>query len=123
MSIKIDNLLNQKNPLNQMESTDQINPLKPLNQIESIDQSFYNEIHKVFNEKINNQDFTQRYHMSINIILELYRVITSSLLILFVPQLCDNHTCSIEERLLWSEMEELYNIAQTAKLCVEHNGS
>ena len=31
----------------------------------------------------------------------MYRVITSSLLILFVPQICDDHICSTTENLVW----------------------
>ena len=47
----------------------------------------------------NIQDSNQRLNMALNILLELYRVITCSLLILFVPQNCDNKMCTITQNL------------------------
>lgn len=47
------------------------------------------------------QDTTQRINVSIQVLLEMYRVITSSLLILFVPQICDDHICTTTENLVW----------------------
>jgi hypothetical protein len=89
------------------------NPLnESIKQIESNKENklIYNKISKLIDKKLNDQDFVQSYYVSLNIILELYRVFTSSLLIIFVPQLCSNQTCSIQERLVWSEIDELYNV-------------
>ena len=47
------------------------------------------------------QDTTQRINVGIQVLLEMYRVITSSLLILFVPQICDDHICTTTENLVW----------------------
>ena len=47
------------------------------------------------------QDTLQRINVGIQFILEMYRVIASSLLILFVPQICDDHICSTTENLVW----------------------
>ena len=59
----------------------------------------------VIEEKQNNksidQDTLQRINVGIQVLLELYRVITSSLLILFVPQICDDHICTTTENLVW----------------------
>jgi len=48
---------------------------------------------------LNNQDFQQKTNMVISVSLELYRVMISSLLIIFVPQKCDDHVCSLMENL------------------------
>jgi hypothetical protein len=61
-----------------------------------------------FQKKIKNQDFSQRVNVFISIILELYRVITCSLLIIFVPQKCDDHICSVNENLEW-DPQTFYN--------------
>ena len=51
----------------------------------------------------------QRINVSIQVLLEMYRVITSSLLILFVPQICDDHICTTTENLVWET--STYNTA------------
>jgi hypothetical protein len=48
---------------------------------------------------IKNQNLYQKIVVSINILFEFFRVITCSLLILFVPQKCGDHVCSINEKL------------------------
>jgi hypothetical protein len=48
-------------------------------------------------EKMNNQEFYQRYKAISNITLELFRVVTSSLMIIFVPQNCGDHICTFDE--------------------------
>lgn len=55
------------------------------------------------------QDTTQKLTVTTSVLLELYRVMVSSLLILFVPQKCgsDGHVCSLKENLVWQG--ELYN--------------
>ena len=55
------------------------------------------------------QDTMQRFSVIIQFILEMYRVITSSLLILFVPQLCNDHICTISENLVFET--NIYNTA------------
>jgi len=47
------------------------------------------------------QDTLQRITVGVQVLLEMYRVITSSLLILFVPQLCVDHICTTTENLVW----------------------
>jgi hypothetical protein len=56
-----------------------------------------------------NQDNMQRISVGLQFLLELYRVITSSLLILFVPQMCVDHVCTISENLVWES--NIYNTA------------
>ena len=55
------------------------------------------------------QDTLQRINVGIQVCLEMYRVITSSLLILFVPQICEDHICSTTENLVWET--NTYNTA------------
>jgi hypothetical protein len=58
----------------------------------------------VENQKIEpkiDQDTLQRITVGVQVLLEMYRVVTSSLLILFVPQLCVDHICSTTENLVW----------------------
>jgi hypothetical protein len=55
------------------------------------------------------QDTLQRISVGVQVCLELYRVITSSLLILFVPQICEDHICSTTENLVWET--NTYNTA------------
>lgn len=45
------------------------------------------------------QDNTQKITASISGTLELYRVLVSSLLILFVPQSCNGHVCTLQENM------------------------
>jgi len=61
------------------------------------------------NKIANDQDTMQRINVSIQVLLEMYRVITSSLLILFVPQICDDHICTTTENLVWET--STYNTA------------
>jgi hypothetical protein len=57
--------------------------------------SFYDQGKKI----VTSQDFQQQTNMIISVSLELYRVMISSLLIIFVPQRCDDHVCSLMENL------------------------
>jgi hypothetical protein len=61
---------------------------------------FYSNIKNNISEKLNNQDFMQRINVSIGVVLELYRLLSSSLLILFVPQNCNGNVCSYEENIM-----------------------
>jgi len=48
----------------------------------------------------NNQDFKQKTNVFMSLILELYRALMGSFLVIFVPQLCDNNDiCSIQENI------------------------
>jgi cytochrome b subunit of formate dehydrogenase len=46
-----------------------------------------------------NQDNNQKINVTISVALELYRLLVSSLLILFVPQDCDGHLCTLTENM------------------------
>jgi len=52
-------------------------------------------------DKFNNQETYQRYQAISNVLIELFRVITSSLLILFVPQKCGSNICSLQQILVY----------------------
>jgi len=51
------------------------------------------------NSLLNNQDFSQKLSITPVIAFELYKVMISSFLILFVPQKCDDHVCELNENL------------------------
>jgi hypothetical protein len=51
---------------------------------------------------MSSQDFSQRLYMTINVTIELYRILVSSLLILFVPQNCNGNVCLFGENLIWT---------------------
>jgi hypothetical protein len=53
-------------------------------------------LHKI-QEKLGDQDFQQKTGVTITVLLELYRVLVASFLILFVPQQCVDHVCTISE--------------------------
>ena len=44
--------------------------------------------------KLSNQDFTQKIDMVISFVIELYRVLMGTMLLVFVPQNCGEETCS-----------------------------
>ena len=52
------------------------------------------QIKDTIKDKMDDQDFNQKVAVSISVILELYRVLVSSFLVLFVPQKCGDHVCS-----------------------------
>ena len=54
-----------------------------------------------------NQDLLQKLSIAPVVALELYKVIISSFLILFVPQKCDDHVCKLNENLVLDN--DLYN--------------
>jgi len=56
---------------------------------------------------MDSQDNKQKLSVSISVFLELYRVMVSTLLILFVPQKCNDHVCSMSENMVWQG--PLYN--------------
>ncbi len=50
-------------------------------------------------KKSENQDRSQKNAAALTAAMEMYRVLVSTLLILFVPQDCDGHVCSYSENL------------------------
>jgi hypothetical protein len=61
---------------------------------------------------VGDQDFQQKTGVTITVVLELYRVMIASFLILFVPQTCGDHICSIEEN-AQTGTDPLYNAGFT----------
>lgn len=59
------------------------------------------------NDKLGDQDFMQKVGMAPVVALEMYRVIVSSFLVLFVPQKCDDHVCTLSENMVLEN--ELYS--------------
>ena len=57
---------------------------------------------------VEDQDFQQKTSVTITVLLELYRVLIASFLILFVPQTCGNHICTISEN-AQTGSDPLYN--------------
>lgn len=62
---------------------------------------------KCIQDKLNDQDFMQKVGMAPVVALEMYRVIVSSFLVLFVPQKCDDHVCTLSENMVLEH--DLYN--------------
>ena len=80
------------------------NPLQAVIQMPSEDTTIENTI-----ETKLDQDTLQRISVGMQVLLEMYRVVTSSLLILFVPQICVDHICTTTENLVWET--NTYNTA------------
>ena len=72
-----------------------------------VKQTILEKIKGKISDKLNDQDFNQKMAVSIAVILELYRVLVSSFLVLFVPQKCDDHVCSLSENMVFEN--HLYN--------------
>jgi len=82
--------------------------LKPQKiQIDVKNKDLYQRINTFITVK--NQNFYQRLNVLINLLFEFYRVISCSLLILFIPQKCENNICSINDKLKWKSL--LYGIS------------
>ena len=58
--------------------------------------------------KVSDQDFTQKLNSSITFVLELYRVLMGSLLLMFVPQKCGDRSCGSTE-LMFTDAGAAYN--------------
>jgi hypothetical protein len=56
-----------------------------------------------------NQDRNQKLSVLCTLVLELYRMLSSSLLILFVPQSCRGKLCSISDNMKWNPRHHTYN--------------
>ena len=64
-------------------------------------------VFRCIKEKLDDQDFMQKVGMAPVVALEMYRVIVSSFLVLFVPQKCDDHVCTLSENMVLEH--DLYN--------------
>jgi len=51
-------------------------------------------------DKLEDQDFNQRLGVAASVTIELYKVLSSSLLILFVPQDCNGQVCSLSDNMV-----------------------
>lgn len=79
----------------------------PVKQSIAKKRSILEQVKDKINEKLEDQDFNQKVAVSISVVLELYRVLVSSFLVLFVPQKCDDHVCSLSENMVLEH--DLYN--------------
>ena len=52
--------------------------------------------------KLKDQDFMQKFNVSISFILELYRVLMGTMLIMFVPQKCGEEMCGLTDNMFKS---------------------
>lgn len=59
--------------------------------------------------KVNEQDFSQKFNASITFFLELYRVLIGTMLLMFVPQKCNDHLCSSTE-LMFTDGGAAYDV-------------
>jgi hypothetical protein len=111
ISITVDSHLDDEKTNLTIETIETIEPIETIEQtvpIEITDVTpyksssiyFYSNIKNNISEKLNNQDFMQRINVSVGVVLELYRLLSSSLLILFVPQNCNGNVCSYEENIM-----------------------
>jgi hypothetical protein len=50
--------------------------------------------------KFTDQDFNQRLGVSSSVVIELYKILSSSLLILFVPQNCNGEACTLSDNMV-----------------------
>uniref|UniRef100_A0A6C0I0J8 Uncharacterized protein n=1 Tax=viral metagenome TaxID=1070528 RepID=A0A6C0I0J8_9ZZZZ len=63
---------------------------------------------KYIAEVLSNQDFLQRLYLIMGVSIELYRVLVSSLLIIFIPQNCGGKLCTMKENL--ESKDYTYNV-------------
>lgn len=56
-------------------------------------------IYENFKNLTSDQDFSQKMNVASTLVLELYRVLMGSLLILFVPQKCGDEMCTLNENM------------------------
>ena len=61
--------------------------------------SMMESMKEFYTEKSNDQDFNQKVNVALTLLLEMYRVIMGSLLILMVPQGCGDHICDINDNI------------------------
>ena len=83
---------------------------KPKSQLEIKNEDLYQRINTFITVK--NQNFYQRFSVLINILFEFYRVISCSLLIIFIPQKCENDKiCTINDKMKWNSL--FYGVSLT----------
>jgi hypothetical protein len=81
-------------------------------------------IYEYFIKIVTSQDFQQKLQMSISVTLEFYRVLVSSLLVIFVPHSCGDHICTIQETVHYEKTKytmvnnKLYNICFVCFACM-----
>ena len=73
-------------------------------------QSLMVEINDI-KETIGSQDFKQKSSTYVAFVLELYRVVMGTLLLLFVPQKCGDELCSMSEMISNSDATHLGNVS------------
>jgi hypothetical protein len=62
-------------------------------------------------DSVKSQDFLQRVYLIMGVSIELYRVLVSSLLIIFIPQNCSGNLCTMKENL--ESKDYTYNVGLT----------
>ena len=76
--------------------------------------SILDNILNVINEKQNDQIFKQKMNIVFTLILEIYRLLMGTLLIIFVPQKCHDNICSINQNIyrddIFSQITISFNI-------------
>jgi len=55
------------------------------------------------NEKLKDQDFMQKVNVSVSFVLELYRVLMGTMLVMFVPQKCGETMCGLTDNMFKSD--------------------
>jgi hypothetical protein len=53
-------------------------------------------------KRLNDQDFMQKFSVSVSFVLELYRVLMGTMLVMFVPQKCGEQMCGATENMFKS---------------------
>ena len=61
-------------------------------------------------QEVPDQDFNQKVNVAMTLIFELYRVLTGTLLVLFVPQNCSGLICSTSENMNHSEGFHVFTV-------------
>jgi len=68
----------------------------------------------IIKEKQKDQNFRQKMNVVFTLVLEMYRVLMGALLVIFVPQKCDDNICSINQNIyrddIFSQITISFNI-------------
>ncbi len=75
----------------------------------SENKGFFSRVSGWFSGFFGNQDLQQKANVVVTVTVETYRVLVSSLLVLFVPQDCFGKVCTMSENMVW--LDRLYNSA------------
>lgn len=75
-----------------------------------------------FMATVQDQDFQQRSGVTVTVLLELYRVLIASFLILFVPQKCVDHTVIVSDGIESGDSSSYHvcSISENAQLGTDH---